>query len=477
MSVTRNTLTLLVASVAQKAIAFVYFALIARFVGVADTGKYFFALSWTLIFSVVTDLGLTSVLIREVAKTPERTKELVSQVISMKLPLMLLAGIAASAGAWLNGTRGLTLGMIALGSVVLLLDAISLTFYGVLRGHHLLKYEGLGLIVGQSITLVIGLTVLFGHLSMLFLMFALMVGSLWNAVASFVIMRRRTGAYPRLQWDKPLVWLLAKTALPFALAGAFVKIYTNVDVVLLHKFGGDIAAGLYSVPYKLTFAFQFIPLTFVAALYPAMSRAWVTDKARLGELFYKGQRYLGLIVAPIIAGIVALAPQLVRLVYGPAYAASVLPLQLLIPVLAFIFLDIPVGSALNASDRQVTQTKLMGTATLISVVLNLALIPVLGVIGAVVASLLSHMVLYVGGLVMVGRFLVWPKAKFAGMAARIAVSAGGMAALVVLTKNHAPLPIAIAVGAISYPALVLLTGAFTISETKEVLSRALGRAV
>jgi O-antigen/teichoic acid export membrane protein len=477
MSVTRNTLSLLIGSIAQKAIAFGYFALVARFLGVADTGKYFFALSWTLIFSVVTDLGLTSVLIREVAKKPEGTARHLGQVMTMKLPLVVLAGISAIVGAYLTGVRGLTLGLISFGTLVLMLDAVSLTFYGVLRGHHLLKYESLGLVVGQSLTLVLGATVLLLHLPMILLMPALIAGSLWNAGASVFFVWRRLGVKPRFGFDRAFAWTLAKTALPFALAGGFVKIYTSADVILLNRFGGDVAAGLYSVPYKLTFAFQFIPMAFTAALYPAMSHAFVTDERRLGGLFAKAQAYLMLIVAPVVAGMMALAPELVRLVYGKAFAASALPLQLLIPVLVFIFLDFPVGSMLNACNHQVTQTKLMGAATLVSVIINLTLIPTYGVMAAVVASLCSHAILYVGGLLAVGRFLKWPVAVFASSAARTALAAGLMGLAVVLTKSHVPLVVALALGAVTYPVLVLAFRAFSIPEARALLGRAFKRAV
>lgn len=477
MSVTRNTLSLLIGSVAQKAIAFAYFALIARFSGVADTGKYFFALSWVLIFSIVTDLGLTSVLIREVAKKPSETARYLGQVITMKLPLVVLAGITAIGGAYLTGVRGLTLGLISFGALVLALDAVSLTFYGVLRGHHLLKYESLGLVIGQSLTLVIGAIVLMTRLPMILLMPALVVGSFWNACASIFFVWRRLGIAPRFNFDRAFAWSLAKTALPFALAGGFVKIYTNVDVVLLNRFGGDVAAGLYSVPYKLTFAFQFIPMAFTAALYPAMSHAFVADKQRLGNLFAKAQAYLMLIVAPIVAGMVALAPELVRLVYGRAFDASALPLQILIPVLVFIFLDFPVGSMLNACDHQVTQTKLMGMATAVSVVINLTLIPTYGVMAAVAASLCSHAILYFGGLIAVGRFLKWPVAVFASSAARTIMAALIMALVVIFTKAHLSLVATIVLGGVTYPILVLVLRAFSIAEARSLLGRALKRAI
>ena len=63
-------------------------------------------------------------------------------------------------------------------------------------------------------------------------------------------------------------WFITYT---FALAAIFAKIYAYMDTFLIKIFLGDEEVGFYSVAYKITFALQFIPLAFVAALYPAFS--------------------------------------------------------------------------------------------------------------------------------------------------------------------------------------------------------------
>ena len=52
---------------------------------------------------------------------------------------------------------------------------------------------------------------------------------------------------------------------PFALAAIFVKIYSTTDALLLEFYLGESAVGMYSIAYKLTYAFQFFPMAFVAA--------------------------------------------------------------------------------------------------------------------------------------------------------------------------------------------------------------------
>jgi len=356
-----------------------------------------------------------------------------------------------------------------LAAIVISLDAISLTFYGVLRAHHVLKYEGFGLIAGQTVTMIIGLTSLKMGAPLGWLVVALVAGSLWNAAASAWIVRRKLGIRVRLSWDWGFAKKILKMAIPFALAGAFVKVYTNVDAVLLTHFKGEAAAGLYSVPYKLTFAFQFVPMAFTAAFYPAMSRAYAADKRELGDLLYKALWALMLIAAPIAAGIMALAPELVGFVYGDDYLPSIIAVQLLIISVLPIFLDFPIGSLLNASDRQMTQTKLMGMATVISVILNFALIPAYGLIGVVIASIVSHTALLIAGFIAVGKFLEWPALKFLGLAIRASLAAAVMGACVMLTKAYVPFPIAVLVGVASYPAAAFALRAVTVADLKELV--------
>lgn len=468
LGIGRNTITLLSASVVQKATAFVYFALIARWAGVEDTGKYFFALSWTLLFSVLTDMGLTPVLIREAAKSPEKSKKLLSQVFTLKIPLTLAATAIVIGGVWLMRYPPVTRQMVSLAAIVLALDAVSLTFYGFLRGHHMLKYEALGLVVSQAIAFTIGVWTLKTGAPIQYLIFALIGGSAYNASQAIFFTWKRLRILPSLVWDTAFVKKMLAAALPFALAGAFVKIYNSVDAVLLSKLIGDEATGLYSVPFKLTFAFQFIPMAFTAALYPAMSRYHAVDRSRLGHVLYKGMRYLALLVFPLVIGGIVLSKDIIFAVYGPEYAPSVLALQILIITLISVFLDFPLGSMLNATGRQMTQTKLMGLAMIVSVAMNLMLIPRYSFMGAVFASLVSHFTLFVGGLFVVNGFLKWPARKFLEDVIRVTFASAAMGIVVLVVKGRMPLPVVILAGAGAYFLTGLLARAFGLAEIREV---------
>jgi len=89
-SISQNTFFLTSAYVFQKIFAFVYFTLLARWLGPEDIGKYTFAIAFAGIASVFIDLGLTNVLIREVAKFKEKAKEYLANILGLKLLFSLV---------------------------------------------------------------------------------------------------------------------------------------------------------------------------------------------------------------------------------------------------------------------------------------------------------------------------------------------------------------------------------------------------
>ena len=68
----KNTTFYASALALQKALSFIYFIFIARFIGVENNGKYSFAMSFTTVFAIFLDFGLTQILIRETSRDPRK---------------------------------------------------------------------------------------------------------------------------------------------------------------------------------------------------------------------------------------------------------------------------------------------------------------------------------------------------------------------------------------------------------------------
>lgn len=463
----KNTAFLTGASILQKVVAFFYFAVLARALGTASTGVYFLTLATVTSFAVFADLGITSVLIRDVAANRNRASEILQKTLGVKAFAVLIAIILAATFPTFLGFDASNITLIWLAIPILIADSLSLTFYGVLRGVEELRYESLGIFVGQSLSSIAGLAVIFSHhTSLPLLIIALSTGSIWNAIFSMIQVVRRLGSrslIPTLHHVKPVL----VAAFPFFLAAVFVKIYSYVDSFTLKAVIGDSAVGLYSVAYKLTYAFQFLPLAFIGALYPRFSSV-ANDPVELKKTFLNAQWYLALLVAPIVFGIAALAPELIHIVYGSAYALSTLPLTILIFVLIPIFFDFPIGALLNATGQQMMKTKIMGVTMVINFCANMILIPIMGISGASISAVISFIAMFGMGIWALRRKIHVSLAEWTHTVGGFIFAGVLMMVVVLLLKTMMPWMMTIPVGAVVF----LLIAVATKSLTKEHLAQA-----
>lgn len=465
-SVAKNTFYLTSALVGQKILSFVYFTLIARFLGAGMIGKYTFALAFTTIFSIVADLGLQPVLVREVARAKERAREYLSTILWIKIVLIFCAYGAVLLVAYLRGYPVLTLELIALAGAVMVLDAFHLIFWGVLRGLQNLKYEAIGMVAGQGITLAGGIVALVFHWPLHAFLIALGLGSLWNVFFARTILARQ-GVFSRPRLNLQIFRTFARYAIPFALAGIFVKVYSYIDTVLLQELKGDLEVGWYSVPYKITYAFQFFPMALSAAIYPALSNTWVAKRAHARWIFDRALLYAILLAMPIAFGIAALAPEIILTVYGADFTNSILPLKISIFGLIFIFLYFPVGALLNATGRQTVNTIFMGITMGANILLNLILIPRFGAVGASIAAVSTNAFLWLTTFIFAARVLA-PSRYVVRALIKTLIAVAAMFSAVLYLKYLIFWPLTIAVGALIYTGVHLLLHTLTRNDIQTI---------
>jgi O-antigen/teichoic acid export membrane protein len=399
--IVRNASWLLIATTVQKVIAFVAFTVAARLVGPAIIGTYFYAVAITSTFVVFADFGLTQVVIRAVAADERKGRAFAVATLRLKLLFIPFAALLALGfGLW-RGISGETLLTLLIMLFVMSADSIHLLFYGTLRGRQKLGYEAIGMLIGQTLTAIAAVSAAMLGWGAPGLAMALLLGSTWHVGWSWMQSNAHVGLNA-----KPTsadVRGAMRQALPFALAGVFVKVYSYLDTIMIQAFQGAQAVGNYAAAYKVTYAFQFIPVVFVAALYPAMSSMYANeDKEQLRSALGGSLRLMALVCVPIAAGLSAIAPRLIPAFFSRSFLGAVPALSILPWALVPIFLDYPIGSLLNASHRAHLKTISLGATMLVNAVLNILLIPTYGPVGAAWSSIFSYAFLFAAGA-----FFVW----------------------------------------------------------------------
>lgn len=463
--IARNTIFMTTALIGQKALSFLYFTMIARVMGVEDTGRYFLAVSFGLLFSVLADLGFAPFLVRESAKLRAGIADQLRGILGAKALLFVLTFFVIQIVAWLLSYPVFTRQLILLAAVNMLIESAHLTLYSVLRGFERLEFESLGLLLGQAITLTAGVVAVFVFQSVQLLIVALMIGNTVNCLWALYFIRR---FHIRLRFSFSLVSLRSAflSIIPFALAAIFTRVTSYLDSVLLSVFASEEAVGLYSVPFKVTTALQIIPLAFGASLLPGMSTLAKTNRNALAYTYARSSLYLLYLGLPIVFGIASLADRIIPEVFGEQYMGSVLPQRLLILGLLFLFLNFPIGSYLVAIDRQRLNTVLIGILMAVSVSLNFLLIPFYGALGAAIAAASANCVLFVCGFFCVARTMALPYDMLLRGTVKGLVAASAMTAVLFALQVALPLVVLIGVGALVYGSVLLALRAVTIEELR-----------
>jgi len=461
--IARNTTYLTVAYILQKILSFSYFLYYARYIGYVGTGKFTFAVSFVTIFGILVDLGLSPVLIREVARVNEKAEEYLSSILGLKLFLSIISLLAIYIVINFLGKPAESMHLVYLAALVMVLDSFTLSFYGVFRAYQNLKYEAIGSIFNQILVLLVGIVGLHFTHNILILGAAVIFGSLGNFLYALINIIRKAEIIPKIKINFNVLRFLLKIAMPFFLAGIFVKLYAYIDIVLLNIMKGDSYAGWYAVAYKLTYSIQFVPIAFNNAIYPAFSRYFVASKELLARTFENAFFYLITISLPISLGIFVLADKL-TVILSKQYEQSIPALQVSILGLTFIFLNFIIGSLLNACNRQKIYMINMGLVVVFNVLANILLIPKLNHVGASLAALLSAIFLFIIGIYWANKIVKYDKIRVLERFLKSFFSAFVMAALIFIFKKEVSFYILIPLGTIFYFSVLFLIRGFTKEE-------------
>ncbi len=472
--IVRNTAFLSSAYVGQKLLSFIYFTLIARFVGVLDTGSYVFALSYSTLWSVIVDFGLSNLLQREIAQKPEQTARLVNATLLLKTGYGFTAVVVGMLLLRLLDQPPQTVNMVAIAMAVMLFDSFNLTIWSAFRGHHKLQYESASIVASQCIVLAVGLVGLRFDARLEILVAALLAGSMFTTMIAVAMCRKQLNFWPHPSFAPFGHGRLWRESFSFGLASAFTRVFASIDSVLLGQMVGKAAVGFYAVPNKVVFAAQFIPAAFAAAIYPAMSHYHLHDQKKMIVIFRQALMLLFLLAMPMTIGLFLLTPAIIRELYTGAYDPSILAMQILVWGIIFGFLEFPLGSLLAATGQQHKNSITRAAVMIVNVVLNILLIPKYSYLGTSIAALISYAVL-------AGMGFYWTRAylrtatELARSAVKILAASVLMGLAVYLLRPFTHFTLSIVAGMIVYSALIIGFRVVTPSQARLLLGQVRGR--
>ena len=367
---------------------------LVRCLGDVTFGKYAFAFAFTSLFMILSDLGLSVMSIREIARDTSKAGEYLTNISITKFILSLITIVLIVVTINLmHYPQDTTLAVYIVGGVTVFTSFTS-SFRSIFRAFERMEYETITKIVEKILIFGSVLPVLFLGYGLIEVVSAMLIAQALIFIFTLIIVIKKF-TRPKLSFDPSLCKSLIKEALPFGLAGVFVIIYFQTDTVMLSMMKGDAVVGWYNAAYRLVMGVLFIPGAVVGALYPVLSRYFTSSKDSLMFVYEKSFKFLLMLAIPLGIGTTLLADQIIIFLYGEDFAASIIVLQILIWVASMLFIRSIVGHILASINKQLVDTRIAGASALLNVGLNLLLIPTYSYVGAGVASIISTAFIFV----------------------------------------------------------------------------------
>jgi len=465
----KNFLSLSIAQVVSQVILFMVIIYLARILGAAYFGKIAFAQAVVLYFSLIANLGLSTLGTREIARNREGIDNYVGNMLSLKLLLTVFSFLLLLIFVIL-------IGLSLEEKYLIILFGLSLLSSALWLGWLFQAVEEMGFIARAKIldklvyaALVILLVKNSRHL--LTIPWLYVGGSLLASGFLIYVFIRKFGR-PRLRFDFSLWRGMIKRALPMGAAFIMIQIYYNFDTVMLRFMKSDEVVGWYNAAYKVVlFIWAFIPI-FVNVIFPLMSKYYQQSKKKLRLLISLATRLMSSIALPLGIGGTILARPIMSFLYGDKYMNGVIAFQILIWTVAIISIRCAYEQSFLACDREKRYLLgvMVGAGT--NIVLNFILIPYFGLVGAAIATVISELVF--SGY-MLAYFQILRRVSILKYLLKPFLAASLMGVLLYYLRDL-NLFFSIAIGIVVYLATIWALKGVTWAELKEVKMRVMEKA-
>ncbi len=386
----RDSLLSAIFYVAPRVANVLLFVFVGRRAGPTQAG--IFALANTFLIIATTSMrGLDELVVRQVAREPEHSGRYLANFTFLRLSLSLLAyGLLAVAVRLVFGYAETTALPVLLFSLCVVPDGLAYVSQAVLMGQRRFLESTVVLTAVSILKLAVGVVVLSLGYGLASIAWVWLSASCLSAMALLVLTVRQVGGLHlsgSFNWH-PLRdnW---RAALAFIMISSLLAFEAQTDTLVLSKFQTEAQVGWYNAATTLAYGLLVFSQAYRFSVYPLMTRYALQSREKLAALYGQSLRYVGAAVLPMAAGLLILAPQIVRLAFGSGFVPTVVPLQLLSFALLFIFLNEPTSRMMLVGDRQRQMSWFLVFSTLANITLNLVLTPVLGATGAALARLSS----------------------------------------------------------------------------------------
>lgn len=364
---------------------------VTRYLGPEQFGMLSYAQSFVGIFGALSSLGLNDIIIRELVKDQDHKNVILGSSFGLQTLGSTVIMIILIINIYLNDNEPLTNKIIIILGLLTFINSFNVIasyFHSQVKS----KFYAIAGLVGVFISALLKVYLILGHYSLIYFVYVLAFDVIF-LVSGLIWFYTKSGQ-SLLAWR--FSWSVAKSLLkdawPLILSGIIVSIYMKIDQVMIKEYLGNGEVGQYSAAVRLSEAWYFIPTIICSSLFPAIINAKLKDDKLYMDRLQRLYNLMVVLGAVIIVPVLTLSDWMIHLLYGEAFQRSAGVLNIHILGSVFVFLGVANQKWFISENFQAYNIICLGFGMLVNIILNIIMIPRLGIMGAAYATLISQFV-------------------------------------------------------------------------------------
>ncbi len=368
-------------------------------VGKFEYGVYSALLSFTFIFSIILDLGITNFNNRNIAQNTHLLSKHFSRIVILKLTLALAYLAICALVGFSIGYDARRMKLLLILCFMMFLVSFILYLRSNISGMHLFKTDSLLSAMDRMIGIAICAPFIWGHflahnIDIMDYVYIQTSAYFLVALIAFIIVVRKAG-FIKFEWTRAFSLMILKKSFPFAILVMLMSFYNRIDQVMLERLMHDNGAetGIYAQAFRLLDATNMIAMLAAGLLLPIFARM-LKLKDSVESLVKTSYTLLFALAIVIASGCCFYADDIMQMLYKGS-STDIAETAMVFRVLMCCFMGTTTqyvfGTLLTANGNLKQMNIIAACGMAVNVTANLILIPHFHALGAAITSLMTQL--------------------------------------------------------------------------------------
>ena len=403
----RNASALIIASIISKGALFLWQLILAPALGESDYGIYGTVGALMAIGGLTASFSMGLIVIRDIARSPEKTGQYWTALIGMQTVLALLTYIGMNLIARVSYNDPLISQFVMLAGINLFVDMAGNMCFDLLLAHEQMVKTAIIDVVHIALRIGLAAFALALGYGLIGVYVAAIISGILRAIMFWGLMLN-LGYRPSRKFNRVLSRLLLLNSLPLALSGVLSLVYQHIDKLMTTGLLDETQTGFLTLAFVFNFGvIEIFSTTVLVAVYPMMSRySEDQDNDAFGFMVEKLSLFMFMLALPITLILSIYADHLIA-PFGANYAPASGILTILIWYTLITMFGNVYAKAMLVQNRQRLLVLLRAAGLVLNITLNFILLTrYQDPRGAAIASVFSEL-LYIVLLLFSFRATGW----------------------------------------------------------------------